>query len=67
MIFGSDRKDGVILLFSGKMSHSVHRGINPPLKTPPLLAITPLKYANCPSPLFLSNPPSISVFHELPP
>ena len=44
--------------------HSVHCGINPPSKTPPplFLAKPLLKSANCPSPPYLGNPPSILVF-----
>ena len=39
----------------------------PPSKTPPLSYQATLKSANCPSPPFLGNPPSVSVFCELPP
>ena len=35
--------------------------------TPPFLAKSPLKSANCPTPLFMQSPPSILVFREHPP
>ena len=41
-------------------------GINAPFKntTPSFLQSAPLKSANCPSPPFLGNPPTILVFRE---
>ena len=48
--------------------HSVHWGVNPLKNTTHLFLVKPLlKLANCPSPPFLGNPPSILVFHEPPP
>ena len=50
--------------------HSVHQGINPPSKTPPLSFLQsppPLNLKTVQAPLFRQSPPSILVFYEFPP
>ena len=52
----------------GTEPHSVHWGINPPSKTPPLSFLpspTPLKSTNCPSPPFWQSPPLYIGFSPL--
>ena len=58
---------------SGHSNHSVHRGINPPSKTPPLFlansppSFNPLNLQTVQAPFFRQFPPLYHFFCELPP